>query len=144
MEPREFIQQISVFIENRPGRVSNVCALLEQAGINVRGFMISDTNDYGILRLVVDRPDDALDLLGRNGYAAKTKPILVARLEDRPGNLSRLLDHLSEAQINVTYSYSLISTFVAICTSDIEQALQPAIDAGVDLVGLDEIVKALP
>ena len=70
MEPREFIQQISVFIENRPGRVSNVCALLEQAGINVRGFMISDTNDYGILRLVVDRPDDALDLLGRNGYAA--------------------------------------------------------------------------
>lgn len=144
MEPREFIQQISVFIENRPGRVSNVCALLEQAGINVRGFMISDTNDYGILRLVVDRPDDALDLLGRNGYAAKAKPILVARLEDRPGNLSRLLDHLSEAQINVTYSYSLISTFVAICTSDIEQALQPAIDAGVDLVGLDEIVKALP
>ncbi len=144
MEPREFIQQISVFIENRPGRVSNVCALLEQAGINVRGFMISDTNDYGILRLVVDRPDDALDLLGRNGYAAKAKPILVARLEDRPGNLSRLLDHLSEAQINVTYSYSLISTFVAICTSDIEQALQPALDAGVDLVGLDEIVKALP
>lgn len=144
MEPREFIQQISVFIENRPGRVSNVCALLEQAGINVRGFMISDTNDYGILRLVVDRPDDALDLLGRNGYAAKAKPILVARLEDRPGNLSRLLDHLSEAQINVTYSYSLISTFVAICTSDIERALQPALDAGVDLVGLDEIVKALP
>lgn len=144
MEPREFIQQISVFIENRPGRVSNVCALLEQAGINVRGFMISDTNDYGILRLVVDRPDDALDLLGRNGYAAKAKPILVARLEDRPGNLSHLLDHLSEAQINVTYSYSLISTFVAICTSDIEQALQPALDAGVDLVGLDEIVKALP
>lgn len=144
MEPREFIQQISVFIENRPGRVSNVCALLEQAGINVRGFMISDTNDYGILRLVVDRPDDALALLGRNGYAAKAKPILVARLEDRPGNLSRLLDHLSEAQINVTYSYSLISTFVAICTSDIEQALQPALDAGVDLVGLDEIVKALP
>ena len=144
MEPREFIQQISVFIENRPGRVSNVCALLEQAGINVRGFMISDTNDYGILRLVVDRPDDALDLLGRNGYAAKAKPILVARLEDRPGNLSRLLDHLSKAQINVTYSYSLISTFVAICTSDIEQALQPALDAGVDLVGLDEIVKALP
>lgn len=144
MEPREFIQQISVFIENRPGRVSNVCALLEQAGINVRGFMISDTNDYGILRLVVDRPDEALDLLGRNGYAAKAKPILVARLEDRPGNLSRLLDHLSEAQINVTYSYSLISTFVAICTSDIEQALQPALDAGVDLVGLDEIVKALP
>ena len=144
MEPREFIQQISVVIENRPGRVSNVCALLERAGINVRGFMISDTNDYGILRLVVDRPDEALDLLGRNGYAAKAKPILVARLEDRPGNLSRLLDHLSEAQINVTYSYSLISTFVAICTSDIEQALQPALDAGVDLVGLDEIVKALP
>lgn len=144
MEPREFIQQISVFIENRPGRVSKVCDLLEEEGINVRGFMISDTNDYGILRLVVDRPADALELLGRNGYAAKAKPILVARLEDRPGNLSRLLDHLSEAGINVTYSYSLISTFVAICTSDIEQALQPALDAGVDLVGLDEVVKALP
>ncbi len=141
MEPREHIQQISVFIENRPGRVSKVCDLLEEQGINVRGFMISDTNDYGILRLVVDRPDDALTLLNANGYAAKAKPVLVARLEDRPGNLSRLLDHLSQAGINVTYSYSLISTFVAICTANVDEALQPALDAGVDLVTIDDIVQ---
>ncbi len=145
MEPttRTHIQQISVFIENRPGRVSEVCDLLEEQGINVRGFMISDTNDYGILRLVVDRPDEALALLNDRGYAAKAKPILVARLEDRPGNLSRLLDHLSQAGINVTYSYSLISTFVAICTSDVDEALQPALDAGVDLVTLDDIAPRL-
>lgn len=143
MDSRQHIQQISVFIENRPGRVSTVCDLLEQAGVNIRGFMVSDTNDYGILRLVVDRPDEALDVLNHNGYAAKRKPILVARLEDRPGNLSRLLDHLSQANINVTYSYSLISTFVAISTSNIDEAWQPALDAGVDLVTLDEITQAL-
>ena len=139
MVPKNYVQQISVFIENRPGRTSKVLDELERDGINVRGFMISDTNDYGILRLVVDKPELALAVLNKGGYAAKVKPILVARLVDEPGNLSKLLKHLAEAQLNVTYSYSLISTYVAICTEDIEEAWQPALDAGVDLVTLDEL-----
>lgn len=132
--------QVSVFIENRPGRAAVVCDLLEQAQINVRGFMISDTNDYGILRLVVDQPERALEVLASAGYAAKVKPILVARLVDEPGNLSKLLNALAAAHIDVTYTYSLISTFVAISTSNIEEAWQPALDAGVDLVTLEDLV----
>ena len=143
MEPITHVCQVSVFIENRPGRAALVCELLEQAQINVRGFMISDTNDYGILRLVVDQPERALDVLAEAGYAAKVKPILVARLIDEPGNLSKLLNALASAHIDVTYTYSLISTFVAISTSDIEQAWQPALDAGIDLVTLDDLVAEL-
>lgn len=143
MAARNYVQQLSVFIENRPGRTSKVLEVLEQQGINVRGFMISDTNDYGILRLVVDQPQKALEVLSASGYAAKTKSILVARLVDEPGNLSKLLNHLAEAHINVTYSYSLISTFVAICTNDIEEAWEPALEAGVDLVTLDELLAEI-
>lgn len=143
MSSHGYIQQISIFIENRPGRVAEVCELLEEKGVNIRGFMVSDTNDYGILRLVVDKPDVAQDALGQAGYAAKRKPILVARLEDRPGNLSKLLTRLSDAGINVTYSYSLISTFVAISTSDVDSAWDLAQAAGVELVSLEDLAGEL-
>lgn len=135
------VTQISVFIENRPGRASQVCRLLEEQDVNVRGFMISDTNDYGILRLVVDKPEKAMEALTCEGYAAKAKPILVARLVDEPGNLSRLLDGLAEAGVDLIYSYSLISTYVAIAVSDPEPARTLAREAGVELVGLEEIAS---
>lgn len=143
MASQNYVQQISVFIENRPGRAAAICDLLEREGINVRGFMISDTNDYGILRFVVDKPDAALEVLGRAGHAASCKPILVARLIDEPGNLSRLLGHLADAGIDVTYCYSLISTFVAISAPDIEKAWQPACKAGIDLVTPDQLNQGL-
>ena len=143
MEPVKHVVQISVFIENRPGRAATVCELLEEARINVRGFMISDTNDYGILRLVVDQPERAVEVLGEAGFTAKAKPILVARLVDKPGNLSKLLRHLAEAQVDVTYTYSLISTFVAISVRDVHEAWQAAEKAGVELVTLDELLSEL-
>ena len=133
------VTQISVFIENRPGRAAQVCRLLEERGINVRGFMISDTNDYGILRLVVDKPQAALQALTEQGYAAKAKPILVARLADEPGNLSRLIDGLAEANVNLVYSYSLISTYVALAVSDLEAVRTIADKVGIELVGPDEV-----
>lgn len=135
------VTQISVFIENRPGRAAEVCRLLEEAGVNVRGFMISDTNDYGILRLVVDDPDRALAALAQHGYAAKAKPILVARLEDEPGNLSKLLEGLTAAGVNLIYAYSLISTYVAIAATDLEAVRDAASQMGVELVDLAEIAS---
>lgn len=136
------IIQISVFIENRAGRAAEVCRLLEQAGVNVCGFMISDTNDYGILRLVVDRPEEGLVALEQAGYAAKAKPILVARLDNVPGNLCRLLDSIGEAGINLIYSYSLISTFVALAVEDLTSARSLALGAGIDLIEREELVAA--
>ncbi len=142
MDASQQIVQISIFIENRPGRAADVCALFDSEGINVRGFMISDTNDYGILRFVVDQPDKALDLLTRNGYAAKARTILVARLVDEPGNLSKLLKNNAQAGIDVTYSYSLISTFVAIATNDIEEAYRRGVAVGIEFASIDELLAA--
>ena len=135
------VTQISVFIENRPGRAAEVCRTLEGAGVNVRGFMISDTNDYGILRLVVDDPERALSTLEANGYAAKAKPVLVARLVDEPGNLSRLLEGLSAAGVNLVYAYSLISTYVAIAATDLDAVRAVAGEVGIELVDLPEIAS---
>ena len=136
------IIQISVFIENRAGRAAEVCRLLQSANVNVCGFMISDTNDYGILRLVTDRPDAALEALNAAGYAAKAKPILVARLDNVPGNLNRLLDSLSGAGVNLVYSSSLISTFVALCVEDLDEARKLALGVGIDLVSLEQVASA--
>lgn len=136
------IIQISVFVENRSGRTAEVCRLLQSAGVNVCGFMISDTNDYGILRVVTDRPQRALEVLEQAGYAAKAKPILVARLDNVPGNLSRLLDSLAGAGVNLVYSYSLISTFVALVVEDLEEARELARGAGIDLVELEQVAAA--
>lgn len=136
------IIQISVFVENRSGRAAEVCRLLQSAGVNVCGFMISDTNDYGILRLVTDRPQRALEVLEEQGYAAKAKPILVARLDNVPGNLSHLLDSLAGAGVDLIYSYSLISTFVALVVDDLEEARELAQGAGIDLVDLEQIASA--
>ena len=136
------ITQISVFVENRAGRAAEVCRLLQEAGVNVCGFMITDTNDYGILRLVTDKPEQALKALDDAGYAAKAKPILAARLDNEPGNLSRLFDSLASAGVNLTYAYSLISTFVALAVEDLAEARRLALGVGIDLVDLDQIASA--
>lgn len=134
--------QISVFVENRAGRAAEVCRLLQGSDVNVCGFMISDTNDYGILRIVCDRPERALRVLEGAGYAAKAKPILAARLDNVPGNLSRLLDSLAGAGVNLIYSYSLISTFVALAVEDLAEARRLALSVGIDLVGRSQIAAA--
>jgi hypothetical protein len=139
MSANTIVPQICVFIENRPGRAATVCGLLEENGVNVRGFMISDTNDYGVLRLVVDRPDEALAVLEGAGYAAKTKPVLVARLADEPGCLHGLLAHLAQADVDVVYAYSLISTYVAIAVRDADVAAAQVAAAGVELVTLADL-----
>lgn len=133
--------QISVFIENCPGRAAEVCNLLESEHVNVRGFMISDTNDYGIMRLVVDRPDEALAALSQHGYAAKSKEILVARMVDEPGNLSRLFNALAQEGVNLVYSYSLISTYVALVATDLDAVRAVAEKQQIELVDLEEIAS---
>ena len=118
------VRQLSVFIENKAGRVSEVTDVLGTAGINIRGFSVSDTAEYGILRLVVDRPEDGMTALKEQGFTVKESDVICIRLDDAPGSLARVLKIVSDAGVNIEYVYSLISTYVVINVGDADRALQ--------------------
>ena len=116
------IKQISVFAESKPGHVSTVLELFGNEHINVRGFSAGDTGEYGILRFIVDKPDEALATLQKNNHACACTPVLCIRLKDEPGELARVMKVLASCDINVIYSYSMISAYIVLSVSDIERA----------------------
>jgi hypothetical protein len=99
------VTQISVFLENKKGRLFDVSALLAKEGINIRALNIAETDDFGVLRMVVDKPKEALNFLKIAGFVANTTDIVAVEIDDAPGGLSRVLKVLSEADINVEYMY---------------------------------------
>ena len=98
-------KQLSVFLENKPGALSEPCRLLARAGINIETFSLADTREFGILRLVVDDSDKARRLLQRNGFAVKITSLPVVEVPDKPGALAAILDALGGTGINLKYGY---------------------------------------
>lgn len=133
------VKQLSVFIENKAGRVSEVSDVLGNAGVNIRGFSVSDTAEYGIVRLVVDDPDKGADTLREAGFTVKTSEVLCINLPDHPGGLASVLKLVSDAGVNIEYVYSLISTYVVINVADIDRAMALLKDKPVALVTQEEI-----
>lgn len=105
------ITQISVFLENRKGRLYGVCSLLGKNRINIRALTIAETQDFGILRMVVDRPEETLKVLKKNGYVVHLTDIVAVEVEDKPGGLAGILKILSENNLNVEYVYGFLEKF---------------------------------
>jgi len=104
------IQQISVFVENRPGTLVEVLRVLKEHDINLRALSVADTADFGILRIVVNDPEKAERILRGAGYAVKATPVLTLTVDDTPGGLMVQVDKMSAAGINVEYLYAFAST----------------------------------
>ncbi len=120
--------------------MGRVLTAFEQAHINVRGFSASDTGDYGIVRFIVDKPEAALEVLQERGAAAKMTDILCVRLDDKPGELARVMSVFAACQINVIYSYSLISTYIALNVDDIAHAEALLANEPIVMVNQEELV----
>jgi len=133
--------QLSVFIANESGRVSEVTRTLGDAGVNIRGFSVSDTADYGILRLVVDQPQEAHDLLRGAGFTVKETEVICVDLPDQPGGLAGILKIVSDAGVNIEYVYSLIGTYVVLNVADADRALSLLKGKPVRLVSQEEIAS---
>lgn len=101
-------EQVSVFIENKPGRLNAITALLREHGIDIRAMTIADHRDYGVVKLLVSDPHAARSVLTDHGFAAALKPILATAIEDQPGGLHGLLEILAENQINVLDAYGFV------------------------------------
>lgn len=102
-------QQISIFLENKMGRLSEVTKILSDAGVNIRALALADTSDFGVLRLIVDNNAKAEEALKTGGFTVKKTPVVAALVNDRPGGLHGILDLLTKAGINVEYMYAFVA-----------------------------------
>lgn len=125
------IQQISVFVENQAGRLVSILEVLEKKGISIRALSISESAEFGIVRMILDNPDEGLEALRQAGFTTRMDWILSAEIPDVPGGLlNSVAKPLAEAGINLKYFYAYIEqatgdkAMVVLKTDDLEKAEQ--------------------
>jgi hypothetical protein len=102
-------EQISVFLENKAGRLAEVTAILAENGVNIRALALADTSDFGVLRLIVSDNEKAITVLKNQGFTVGRTDVVAVEVEDRPGGLHRILDVLHRAGLNVEYMYAFVT-----------------------------------
>jgi len=102
------VEQISIFIENKSGRLAEVTRILGEAGINIRTLSLADTSDFGILRLIVNDREKAKAVLKEKGFTVSKTEVVAVEVPDRPGGLSQILQALDRDAINVEYMYAFV------------------------------------
>jgi len=102
------VEQISIFIENKSGRLAEVTGILGEAGVNIRALSLADTSDFGILRLIVNDRETAKQILKEKGFTVSKTEVVAIEVPDRPGGLSEILRTLDGSGINVEYMYAFV------------------------------------
>jgi len=102
------VEQISIFIENKSGRLAEITRILGDAGVNIRALSLADTSDFGILRLIVNDVETAKSILKEKGFTVSKTEVVAVEVPDCPGGLSSLLQTLDANQINVEYMYAFV------------------------------------
>jgi hypothetical protein len=138
------VKQISVFLENKEGRLLDVTRHLGEAGVNIRALCVADTSDFGVVRLIVDDPDRAHESLKESGFTVKETPVVAVEVDDRPGGLSEVLKPLVEQEMNVEYLYCFLekaadNAIVIIRVEEAEQAVGALKVAGFRTIPAEEL-----
>jgi len=100
------IQQISLFLENKPGHLNAICRTLAEAGINIVTLSLADTQQFGIVRLIVEEWQKAKEVLEAAGYVVNVREVVAAAVADRPGGMAEILDVIGKAGVNIEYMYA--------------------------------------
>jgi len=103
------VEQVSVFLENKPGRLGRLTGILGEAGKNVRAFMVAEAGEFGLVRMIVDDPKGAGELLSSKGFVCRITKVLCVEIPDKVGELGRLSGRLAEANLNVDYAYAFMT-----------------------------------
>ncbi|OPX32740.1 MAG: amino acid-binding protein [Candidatus Latescibacteria bacterium 4484_181] len=138
------VKQISVFLENRSGRLHEVSEVLKKADINIRALSLADTSDFGILRLIVDRPDMAQQVLKNSGFTISQTEVLAMEVEDRPGGLAQILAVCDSGGINVEYMYAFVeksgrNAVVIFRVENPDRSIALLQKSGIRLLSADEV-----
>jgi hypothetical protein len=140
------IQQISLFVENKPGHISAPARLLAKEGIDIRSLYLADTQEFGILRMIVSDWQKAAKTLEAHGFAAKVTEVLAIEVPDHPGGLADVLEALDGSGINIEYMYA----FPDLCVggailifrfADVDAAIAQLQKAKINLLASDELLK---
>ena len=113
------VKQLTVFLENQTGRLAEVARILRDEGINLQGFSTTEARDYGILRLVVSDTETAKQKLKEAGFTTHIAEAICIKVDDKPGELYKILDILANAKINIDYIYVIAGTKLVLSVSDI-------------------------
>ncbi len=138
------VKQISVFLENKSGRIYEVSKALGENDINISALSIADTTDFGIMRLIVNRPQEALDVLKAQGFTVSSTEVIAAEVADSPGGLSQALAALNDAKISIEYLYAFAAksktgALVLFRVEDPHAAVKALQDVGIMVLSGEEV-----
>ena len=138
------IDQLSIFVENKPGKLVEVIEAIGATGVDLRALSIADTADFGVLRVIVDKPDTAFRTLTDAGYVVKINQVLPVAIDDEPGSLGKLLRVLSDAGISVEYVYAFVAhgenkAYVIVRVADNDAATAVLAAAGIAVASGEDI-----
>ncbi len=117
------VEQLSVFLENQPGRLAELCRTLGDHGVNMHALMVADTEEFGVVRIICDRPRFAKAVLEEAGFGVSVAGVFAVEIPNHPGGLADVLEALGSAGINVEYAYCFV---------------EPSGDAAVDVIKVDD------
>ncbi|OPY21029.1 MAG: hypothetical protein A4E23_01011 [Methanomethylovorans sp. PtaU1.Bin073] len=139
----KIIKQISLFSENKPGKLANIADKFRDAGVNIRAFTIAEAGDFGIIRMVVDKPDLAHEVLHEAGFTVSETNVLGVQMEDVPGGLAKIADLLGKENINIDYAYAFVTktekALLILRVNDIKGAIIILEKNGITLIDMKDI-----
>ena len=138
------VEQISIFLENKSGRLAEVMGVLYEAGINIRALYLADTADFGILRLIVNDTEKACKALKENGFTVEKTKVVAIEVPDKPGGLSSILNTIKDEGINVEYMYAFVeksgeNAIVIFRFDEFPRSIDILRKAGVRIMGGEEL-----
>jgi hypothetical protein len=141
------VEQITVFLENRSGRLADVVGLLAESGVNIRAMSLADAADFGLLRLIVNDTDKANQVLKARGFTVSKTHVVAVAVPDKPGGLSSILTAIRDAQLNVEYMYAFVHQRAVNATilfrfDEVEHAIAALQAAGVYLLSGEEVCSS--
>ena len=138
------VEQISIFLENKSGRLAEVATVLAGAGINIRALSLADTTDFGILRLIVNDTEKAKQVLKDNGFTVGKTEVIAVEVPDRPGGLAHILSVMTEEGVNVEYMYAFVqrsggNAIIIFRFDELEKAIHALQKAGVTILKGEDV-----
>lgn len=141
----KLIKQISIFAENKAGRLEKITRQLKSANINIRAFTIAEAGDFGVMRMVVDKPEQAYNVLHDAGYTVSETDVLGIEMSDSPGGLHEISTALGSNQINVDYAYAFaVATLKALLifrVDNVNNAIEVLEKSGIRLLSMEDVKK---
>lgn len=142
----QFIKQLSVFVENKSGRLSDILTTVGNANIDISALSIADTTDFGIVRMIVNDPEQAASVLRENGFVVKVTDVIALAVADIPGGLAKEVEKLKNAGISIEYMYAFIGksdkgALVIVRVEDPEKAIEVLKGESVTLVSPEEVYR---